>query len=370
MEMSLRSFIAPLVIALACATGSVFAAAPLNIAKDKMLDTPGAAVAVTWAADSRTLAAASDFGITLSVWTRKGALLRRIFRASAGPVLGGSIALLDNRQSLLFSPPGNAKSDEALGIWDVTTGKITGALTGPQRGGERRRNVAAHFSLAPDQRFLVAVTAAGKDEGANLVTYDSQRWSQIYASKVVSSSSVCIFGAGSKIAVGATLGGMVTVLQATTGRPLTTFQAYTPSQYGSYSIGALAGSPAGDLILTGIGSGILYGRFLQGPPHEAQQTWEQSMEAAPVRMFRIKDGRQIGILSGAGAPIRQAQWDPLGRFVAVVDNDAQLFLWAPWQADWQLQTALPARALSLSIAPDGSEIAVATDAGVQLYSIH
>lgn len=354
---------------LACVAAGEAAAAPLSVTKEKLLETPGAAVAVAWSGDSSTLAAASEFGGTLSVWTREGELLRRISRAGAGPVSGASIALLDSRGPLLFPPPGDARSDEALGIWDVTTGKVTGALPGPQPGAERRRNVAAHLTLAPNQRLLVATTAAAQDQGPNLVAYDLQRRAQIYTAKVEPSSSVCIFGAGNEIAVGALLGGEVAVLQAATGHPLTTFQAYSPSQYGSYSIGALAGSPAGDLIVAGIGGGLLSGRFLQGPPHEAQQAWERSMESAPVRLFRVKDGRQIAILTGATAPIRQAQWDPLGRFVAVIDNDAGLFLWAPWKAGWGLRVALPAKAMSLSIAPDGSEIAVATNSGIQLYSI-
>jgi hypothetical protein len=47
-------------------------------------------------------------------------------------------------------------------------------------------------------------------------------------------------------------------------------------------------------------------------------------------MFRVKDGAELASLK-AQDPIRQAAWDPQGRFVAFVDNAKGLYLWAPWR---------------------------------------
>ena len=87
-------------------------------------------------------------------------------------------------------------------------------------------------------------------------------------------------------------------------------------------------------------------------------------------MFRVKDGAQIASFSAARGPIRQAMWDPKGRFVAFVDGDRGLFLWAPWADTSYKKVDLPSKTLSLAVAPDGRRMAVTTDHGVRVYSIH
>jgi hypothetical protein len=87
-------------------------------------------------------------------------------------------------------------------------------------------------------------------------------------------------------------------------------------------------------------------------------------------MFRVKDHAQIGSLAVGELPIRQAKWDPKGRFVAFIDGSRGLFLWAPWAHEGYQRIELPSLSLSLAIAPDGSAIAVTTDKGVRVFSVN
>jgi WD40 repeat protein len=181
-------------------------------------------------------------------------------------------------------------------------------------------------------------------------------------------SSLCVFAGGRNIGIGSVAGGRVTVIDVESGATINEFAAYVESKYGSVALGAIAGSPAGDLILTGVSSSLLDGKYIGTPE---QRSWDQSMSSTEaVRMFRVKDGAQIASFSAARGPIRQAMWDPKGRFVAFVDNERSLFLWAPWADISYKKINLPGKTLSLAIAPDGGRIAVTTDHGIRVYSIN
>jgi len=123
----------------------------------------------------------------------------------------------------------------------------------------------------------------------------------------------------------------------------------------------VAGSPAGDLIMTGVGLVNVTGHYAK-----EQQAWVDSIE--PVRVFRIQDGVRIASFSGARAPIRQAKWDPKGRYVAFVDSGDGLFLWVPSTRSVE-KVPVPGASLSLDIAPDGDRIAVTTNKGISVYSV-
>lgn len=146
-------------------------------------------------------------------------------------------------------------------------------------------------------------------------------------------------------------------------------RAYERSKYGAVSLGVIAGSPSGDLILTGVSSGMLNGGEYHNTPE--QRAWDNSMSSTEAaRMFRVKDGAWIASFAAARGPIRQAKWDPRGRYVAFVDNHGGLFFWAPlWKNHSYQRVDLRTRTLTLSISPDGDRVAVTTDTGARVYTI-
>jgi hypothetical protein len=88
-----------------------------------------------------------------------------------------------------------------------------------------------------------------------------------------------------------------------------------------------------------------------------------------VQLLQVKDGAVVARFKDAKAPIRHAAWDPKGRFVAFVDNDRDLFLWAPWTGVPYTRVELPTGSMALAVSPSGDKVAVTTDFGVRLYVI-
>ena len=347
-------------------------AATLKVREELDLATPGSAVAVTWSADGSALAAASNYGGVLTVWDRAGHLVRQIQRIGGGPTLGGSLAFIHGSSQLVFPPPQTPNASTALAVWDVSTGQIIKTVDGPQPGDESALNVAEHFMMTPDHALLAAATrtAGGwKNFRDNLIIYETGSWQVIHTAALLHGApSLCVFANGRFIGTGSVSGGRVSIVETRTGEIVKDFQAYEESKYGSSLLGAIAGSPAGDLLMVGVTSTVLYGGEYLGTPE--QRAWAEARDSTEaVRLFRVKDGAQVSTFSAAKGPIRQAMWDPKGRFVAFVDNHAGLFLWAPWAGSDYKKVDLPTKTLSLAISPDGNRIAVTTDRGVSVYSV-
>jgi WD40 repeat protein len=347
-------------------------AAPLNFHEEMDLATPGAAVAVAWSADGSALAAASNFGGVLTVWDRAGHLVNQIRRIGGGPTLGGSLAFVHGSSQLVFPPPETPNNSTALAVWDVSTGQIIKTVDGPQPGDDSALNVAEHFMTTPDHALLAAATRTGgswKNFRKNVTVYETGSWQALHTAALLQGApSLCIFANGRLIGVGSVGGGRASILDIKTGVVVEDFQAYEESKYGSSLLGAIAGSPAGDLIMVGVSSTVLNGGQYWGTPE--QREWAEVRDSTDaVRLFRVKDGTRMSTFSAAKGPIRQAMWDPKGRFVAFVDNQRGLFLWAPWVGPDYKKIDLPTETLSLAISPDGDRIAVTTDHGVRVYSI-
>jgi WD40 repeat protein len=344
-----------------------------NIREELDLATPGAAVAVTWSADGSALAAASNYGQVLTVWDRAGHLINQIQRIGGGPALGGSIAFAHGSSQLVFPPPETSNKSTAFAVWDVSSGRIITIVDGPQPDDEHTLNVAEHFMTTPDHTLLVAATRAGgswKHFQKNVTVYDAGSWQVLNTAALLQGvPSLCVFGDGKLIGAGSVVGGRVSILDIKTGVIVRDFQAYEESKYGSSLLGAIAGSPAGDLIMVGVSSTILNGGEYLGTPE--QRAWGEARESTEaVRLFRVKDGARVSTFSVAKGPIRQAMWDPKGRFVAFADNQRGLFLWAPWGGPGYKKIVLPTKTLSLAISPNGDRIAATTNHGVRVYSIN
>lgn len=338
----------------------------LRIVEEIDLRTPGGAVAVTWSADGSALAAASSYGNVMTVWNREGHVINQMQRPGAGPVLGRSLAFVSGSSKLAFLPPEPAQGDAALAVWDVKSGAVLRTVVGPQPGDDYTNNRAEHFMVSPDQKRLATATRTGiawQGFQKNVTIYETDSWHAVNSIAVDTGvGSLCIFGGGRLIVLGTFSQQSIVVLDAMSGVTVNAFRAYPESEFGTFDLGAVAGSPAGDLVMASVGLVVLKGRG-----GASANEWASSLET--VRMFRVSDGSFVASLSAPKTPVRQAAWDPKGRFVALVDNQGGLFLWAPWRTSSYRRITLPTRGFSLAIAPAGDRIAVTTDWGVRVYSI-
>lgn len=332
------------------------------------LPTPGAAVAVIWSPDGAVLAAASDYGGVLTAWDRNGHVINQFKRLGDGPAVSGSLAFVQGSSQLVFLPPPAVGNSAALAVWDVATGEIIRVENGPQPGADYPLNRAEHFMTSPDQTMLAAATngtVGSKNLEKNVIVYDTRSWRVLQTAKFVPGvTSLSVFGEGRLLGLGSISGGHIGVLDFRTGVVVHQIPAYEESKYGSFTLGAIAGSPGGDLIFAGVGSMLLKGEYRDSPD---QRKWADSLDS--VRLLRVKDGSRVAALSSARVPIRQAVWDPKGRYVAFIDSAQGLFLWAPWRNLDCKKVDLPSPTLSVAVAPDGNEIAVTTNRGVRVYSI-
>jgi WD40 repeat protein len=341
---------------------------PVEIKRDFDVQTSGAAVAVTWSPDGTRLAAASDYGEILSVWDNAGHPVQQIKRAGDGPILEGSIAFAHGASELLFAPPAGAPDGIALNVWDIGSGRIVSAIAGPEPGKSKFFNRAKFFINTPDQHFLIVGTSpAGPhlDFDKNIAVYDTSNW-QIESSAKINSGifSLNTFSAGQKITVGSS-SNAIYIFDNMSSLSSKEYSSDKPSEYGDYIVQAVAGSPDGNTILGSVGMLL----FKEGDIRAAGPTaWQSSID--PVWALRTSDGTRVASLKMAKPPIRQAVWDPKGRFVAFLDGNRGLFLWRPTESPARFKKIeLPSQSMSLAISPDGTHLAVTTNFGVIVYKI-
>jgi WD40 repeat protein len=341
----------------------------VNVRKVADLATTRSAVAVAWAPDGSGLVAASDYGNVLTVWDRDRNRIREIRRAGGGPTLWGSVAFINGSTEVVFPPPGQVENRTAFAVWSVASGDILAMVDGPEPGGDYSLNRAQHFMATPNQQFLAVSTsgsAAASPLHANVIVYETRSWKPVSSAKISPRvGAMCVFGGGRLIAAGDNVSGDISVLDLSSGNLVSEIKGYQNSKLGVVSVSAIAGSPAGDLVMSGVGT--VTSRGGAGTPEE-RASWASGIE--PVRLYSVKSGQRVGTLAVPQAPIRQAKWDPRGRFVAFVDNARGLFFWSPWSGGEYQKLVLPSGSLSLDISSDGEQLAVATDQGIQIYAIN
>jgi YD repeat-containing protein len=130
--------------------------------------------------------------------------------------------------------------------------------------------------------------------------------------------------------------------------------------YANVSIDALAVDPQQDMILTGLGAGLI-----DSSPEA--KTWEKTYDR--ISVWKLSDGQHLTSFPDPGRQILQAAWDPRGRYVAFVDTDS-LVLWHPAGSDANyIRFAYPYPAAALAITRDGGLIAVAAGNHVTVYNV-
>lgn len=339
----------------------------LNIKEVNDLSTTGAGVAVAWSPDGSKIVAASNFGQELSVWDRSGRLVNRFHRIGGGPALGGAIAFVDNSSQIVFLPPADASNDAALSIWAVATGEVVHSIDGPEPGMNYDFNRGKHFAVSSDQKTLISASITGGKATpvphGNLISYGTTDWKRLSVFKIDAGvSSVCIFADG-KLAAAGLSSGRVALIDLTNKLPIKQVPVFDPANSGILFVGSVAGSHDGRFLA--VGAGLVSPNYFKGADGS-----DGGQSVAAVRLLRVSDGTPVASLGPARPPIRQIAWDPMGRYVALIDSHESLYVWQPdISPNRYKQVKVTGLTLSLAISSDGSEIAVSTSKGVRVFSV-
>lgn len=338
--------------------------ATFRIETIRELHVPGGAVAVAWSPDGNTLVAAGAYGTSATVWDGTGQVLNQFKVPTNGPVLYGSIAFASGSSQVLFRAPDENGSNATLGIWDTLSGRLVGSIAGAGTDSRLARNQAAYFRISTDQQILTTASAVGGV--VNL--YSANGWNLLHSIHVEGGvHCLDIFDQGKLIAVGGGIG-RVSIYDSASGAVFKEITTYERSSFGSVPIGAVAGNPEGDSIFVGAGLVMLDGSSLSSPEtNAAAKAWATELD--PARLVRLSDGSKIASIKDAKAPIRSAEWELRGRYLAFVDSSSSLIVWDARYPDRYTKTYLPGASLSLAISPNGEKIAVATTIGITLYSV-
>jgi WD40 repeat protein len=304
------------------------------------IDTGSQASAVAWSPDGSRLAAALENGTRIGVWDGAGRKLSEFPVGSGGPDVNSPLAFVAGSSQLMFDPPYGAADDVILSVRDASTGQIVKNIKAVLAAGASRLYYGHGFAISPDQELLAVKTLA--DGGVGDVSIANTKSGTLTRKYMVGEGalSVNFLAHGSRLVVGSG-DGVVGILNPSSSAPPRLFKTFQ-SHIG---VGSVAGSPDGRLIFAG-------GAFVVSPNGPKDL-------ADDVHVVRVSDGALIA--SFPAAPdrlIEQAEWDPLGRYVAFVDNSDDLFLWRPLSRTLSYKALHLPGALTFSITQDGSRIAV------------
>ncbi|MGH7023089.1 MAG: WD40 repeat domain-containing protein [Caulobacteraceae bacterium] len=344
---------------------------PLNVQKEMDLSTPSAVVAVAWSPDGSKIAAASDFGDLLTIWDASGKKLNKI-NIGNGPYLEDSLSFVDGSSQLLFPPPSGVADAVSLDSWDIATGKVVRTLEGPEPSKSYPFNRAEHFT-ASDLRNLVVTTPyicdwSTPSSPKTIDIYDIAGWTLRKTYPLPGSvNSLSLFDGGREIVMGTDIGS-VFLLDPQTGQSPKEYKAFDTGRYGNVFVRAVAGSPDGTLVFAGAGLVVVNQGFVGSSNDLGTRRWERAI--VPAVVIRVTDGRKVASFPNAVREIREAAWDPRGRYVAFIDSDRSLILWRPFGRRLSYEKLrLPSNSLSLAISPNGDRIAVATSVGLSIYAL-
>jgi len=321
----------------------------------------GQAEALTWSRDGKYLAAAGAYGNDISVWDQAGHEFGGAFRH--GLVVGGSIAILNDRNEVVFDSDANMMEKYSLSVWDMTTRQPKLNFAG--------RGEGSAFELSPDSTTL----AVENFSEALIILYDAKLFKIRGSIKVppgVTKIKFCPSGRG--IVAGDINGSLYFVnldSKVVTKIANPFFRKLKLGGLMEGALNAIALSPNSDRALVGAGIVVESTDFIRPPRFDRAGAAIWLRDLHPISVWRISDGKKLSEFPGnAKAPIRVAVWDPKGRFVAFTDSAGSLYFWAldsvgaPY-----VSVHFPFEPMALAISPDGSELAVSSIHGARTITI-
>lgn len=310
------------------------------------------ALGLAWSADGRRIAAHIFPTNQTVVWTRSGQELSRF--KSGGLPDTGSLAFIAGSSRIMVPYNGHVGDNGVLlSVFDAATSRRLQTVDNPRP--KEKGPVDPPLSVSFDQQH-VAMALFDSDEVA---VADTSRWAFDKVYRVHRGPSAISFAANNKDLVVGSLDGVVTEIDIATSHPPREWHALTGTAGGTNPmppfVKSIAASPDGRLIFAG---GDL---FVEDRP-------------VPAVVLRTSDGVRIASFPKArGGAIRQAAWDPQGRYVAFLDDLNHVFLWQPLAPSLSYtEITLPddtGHANAIALAPDGQHILTTTEDGLIIFSV-
>ena len=336
----------------------------LKITKKFDVAIPHTPNAVAWSPDGSALAVSSNFGGNLTIIDNAGNKLLRLYHEVDGPCPQNTLVAFVNGASQVLFPP-TPKSDDSIlfVVRDAKNdGKIIKEVKGAIPGKEIGRNSPIAFAVSADQKL------AASTNSAFVITYDTTDWHQLQKLKLHGQAlnSLAFSPDGKQLAIG-TLEGKVVIIDPISGGQIKDIQVYE-TKYGAEYIQSISISPDGKYLLVADGGGALFGTaaFKNGSIKPEALTWQDSI--IPILVLRASDGKQVASFKKTSTLIRQAVWDPKGRFVALIDQKSRLFLWE-LATNVYKEIDLPPYAYSVAITQDGKLLAATNGHGASVFTI-
>ena len=133
---------------------------------------------VTWSSDGTKLAAYSEFGDLITIWSADGKILQQIHPHVAPHGATAPLAFVANNTEIVapFGPNcGSCYSQNlAFSVFDVASGKIVRQIPGPHPDKGYPYNSATILTASPDESLLAVV--AGHQHPSPITLYSTQTW--------------------------------------------------------------------------------------------------------------------------------------------------------------------------------------------------
>ena len=318
-------------------------------------------IGLTWSSDGKRIAAASNFGRNIAIWSQDGKPEQDIQRSlSNGPYVGNSLAFLGGG-SLMLTPPDKAlglAETRSFSVWDIAQHKVVRDVPGPHPDRNFRFNQAQIFAVSPDESKVAVVSSLLA--GEPVIVYSADGWAVIrrFPMEPRSTATALAFTPdGKQVAVG-TIDGTVELQSSTTPVPSKSepskkiLTAFPGQRY--IRIGAVAFSPDGKYLAAGVGLAVT----------DAQR------RLPSVLLWRLDDLSLVGSYLPGVTPVRQISWDAKGSHMAVAAGDRTVRIGSPIgpKTEWA-SLQFPSPVLSLGFSPKQEVLAVASGATVTTFAL-
>jgi WD40 repeat protein len=330
------------------------------------VDLSGAASALAWSYDSHSLAAVSQYGNLISLIDADGKLLGSAKRA--GLDLGTSLAILPNSNRILFGSSQLGVRGSVLSVWDVPLGRPVSDIPG--------EGMATVFDLSPDGS-TVAVRVAVRRRQFKIVLYRVGSWAVAGELETPEIMSAVRFAAnGQTLIMGSNKGNLYSGdwrSERVTRLASPFFKHLDRGGNVRSNIQSLAGSPDGTHAIVGVGLWT-FGIDREDPPGplQDQSDAEAWIRAVPsVQMLSTSPGERTRVPPcNVEGEVQSVVWDPRNRFVAFSDGKPGVYFWNPADPTGScLNFPADHKLTVIAVSPDGSRLAVSTNAGVKVFRI-
>ena len=333
-----------------------------------------APTAVAWSPDGKTIAAITNYGNRIEVWSKNGGK-PRVIEVSTGN-LQNTFEFLDNDNILAPANAPMTPSDPlwGLSIWNAKDGSFVKGIPSQYPEKDFRYNF---YTLSPDRSLAVALAIGGSGSGglgpsgfAKLGTtqefagnpvpvYSTKTWEIIQRLPIAWPSSVAFSPDGKQIAFGAAEGTIV-FYDTTTWQLVKTIAPFEQKQ--SPSIDTLAYSPDGQYLAAGA------------------TFFNESRNVKPVRVVRVSDGEIVAayaddMLDGNlhdTITIRNVSWNQQHNFIAFFSaNEHKLHFWNPAQPnDLGRSIHFNFDSTCQRFSPDGQQLATCSSDGISVFNLN